>query len=252
MSDKNSTTESKAAKERKHKALLEIRNKQLSDYWGAIEILKSRISGSLAAINECDALSSHTNGFYDEIDKLTKGKALIGVTDMTVTLANDIIRDAKKNIKNDARLDRIKEFVPAGDNPVYPDVLIVIRAVRQSLDRHRGQLKNHVDSIKAQIQTAHTVVGALRFVLNEDDDIDFEEKEYLSEEDIRPFVEGFISASCFTKYNNSQDRYFDFDRLDEESVEKYLSMTPESDKDQESDDGLTKTNAESEKDEEPT
>jgi hypothetical protein len=57
------------------------------------------------------------------------------VTDLAVAQANDTIRDAKKIIKKDVYLDRIKEFVPAGDNPVYPDVLVIIRSVRDSLDR---------------------------------------------------------------------------------------------------------------------
>jgi hypothetical protein len=252
MSDnpKVDAEESKRSKKEKQQLLLRRREEQLSAYQKAIGTLQDRISLTIAVNHKCDALSSHSKGFYDEIDKLTKGKALVAVTDMTVGLANDIIEDAKKIIKNDPHLDRIKEFVPAGDNPVYPDVLIVIRSVRESLDRHRRQQEDALNRLRAQVQTGRTVIGALQFFLNDEADVEPHEKEFPSEEDITEYVDGEISDSCFTKYLDSQDKYFDFEKLDSESVEEYLSLSREMDSEQPSDSEMTTENEESGTDEE--
>jgi hypothetical protein len=94
-------------------------------------------------------LSSHLEGFYAEIAILAKGKTLVEVTPLVVDQINDIIRDAKVIVQNDVYLDRIKEFVPAGNNPVYPDVLIVARAVRQGLERCESGFDDHARHIKS-------------------------------------------------------------------------------------------------------
>jgi len=235
----SATSDSKAvnsrAKKQEREDLIKKREQQLSDYQTAIETLQNRINDTISAKKECEALSNHSKGFYDEIDKLTKGKALIGVTDITVALVNDIIKDAKKSIKNDPHLDRIKEFVPAGDNPVYPDVLIVVRTVRESLDRHRKRQNDTLDRLRAQLQIVRTVIGALQFYLNDNANAQPREKEVPSKENIRPYVDGYTSDSCFTKYLDSQEKYFDFGRLDSESVEEYISLSPEPDVDQSGD-----------------
>jgi len=54
-------------------------------------------------------------------------------TPLIVEQVNDIIRDAKSIIEGDPYLDRVKEFVPAGNNPTYPDVLLVARSVQTSM-----------------------------------------------------------------------------------------------------------------------
>ena len=249
MTDKNpKSAESKAAKESQRKALIEKRNKQISDYRDAIYTLEDKVECNREATDDCNALIDHTSGFYDEIDKLTKGKALVGVTDMTVELANDIIRDAKKNIKGDAHLDRIKEFVPAGDNPVYPDILIVVRTVRQSLERQRQRLTNNLETLNTQIQTARTAIGALQYLLNNHKDPALDDRIVPGPDAIEPYVQGLIVRSCFTKYLDSKATYFDFDRLDRETVAEYLSM--ESDHNpQATDDDLTSVDEESDADE---
>ena len=80
------------------------------------------------------------DGFYEEIDKLTKGKALMEVTPLMLEQVNDVIRDSKAMVKGDTYLDRIKEFVSAGNNPLYPDVLVTLRALQQVLERFEENL----------------------------------------------------------------------------------------------------------------
>jgi hypothetical protein len=92
--------------------------------------------GLMADLNsEARDLLNHVQGFYLEVDKLAKGKAMLEVTQRILDETNLIISDAKRLAKNDPFLSRTKEFVTAGNNPVYPDVVVTIRTVQQSLDR---------------------------------------------------------------------------------------------------------------------
>lgn len=222
---KKETAETKKAREkREHQELLKRRNEQLSEALEALHMLKENLRGTNAAIKECDALSSHSKGFYEEINKLAKGKLLIPVTDLAVTQANDIIQDAKTIVRKDVHLDRIRQFVPAGDNPVYPDVVVVIRSVRDSVERFEEELAKKRDAIRAQTEKARTLIGALEYFLDEDtEEAEDENRNYPSKSAIEPYVEGRITDSCFSKFTDSYDKYFDFDRLDRQTLKEYLS-----------------------------
>jgi hypothetical protein len=226
---KKETSESKRAREqRERQELVQRRNQQLLDAQKALETLKEQVRSTTSTMKQCDALSSHAKGFYEEINKLTKGKVLIGVTDLAVVQANDIVLDAKKIVKNDVHLDRIKEFVPAGDNPVYPDVLVVIRSIRDSLDRYHVELENSLKTLRGQMERAATVIGALEYVLDDETDEEEGDKNYPSKAAIEPYVEGIVSDSCLSKFADSYEKYFDFDQLDRQTVETYLSVSTES------------------------
>jgi len=114
---------------------------------------------------------SHLQGLYGEVDKLTKGKSLIPTSDMLVELVNSLITDTKDLVFRDTYLDRLKTFVPAGDNPSYPDVLIALRIVQQTLERFETLLElettKHSD-IGSQLAT---IVAALQVARQ--DEIDF-------------------------------------------------------------------------------
>lgn len=108
------------------------------------------------------ALISHAAGFYEEIDKLAKGKALFAATDLAVQQANDIVKDAKALVEDDAHLARVKEFVPAGDNPVYPDILLVTRAVQQCLTRCAKDIEAREKETAKALREGRTLAVGLR------------------------------------------------------------------------------------------
>lgn len=228
MSDitaKKETAETKRASEQRElRKLREKRGQQLLDAQKAADSLKEELRITRAVRKQCDALSNHSKGFYEEINKLTKGKHLIPVTDLSVQQANDIIRDAKKIVSKDVHLDRVKEFVPAGDNPVYPDVLVTIRAVRDSLDRCNKELGNKAEALQLLMGKAQTVIGALEYFLDDaNEGGEDEDKNFPSKDAIQPYVEGSVSDSCFSQFADTYEKYFDFDRLDREGPEAYLS-----------------------------
>jgi hypothetical protein len=134
------------------------RTQQLDTTQAAITTIEEKLR-TIRQQSVCrDALASHLSGFYDEIDKLTKGKTLLEVTDLMVDQANEVIRDAKRIEEGDMYLNRVKEFVPAGNNPVYPDVLVTMRTLQQSLERCETQLHQEQERLGALLREARTAV----------------------------------------------------------------------------------------------
>jgi hypothetical protein len=153
--------QAKAEAESRLAAELAIRRTaKLATAESAIGQLKQLFRSIREKITRTDDLASHLLGFYEEIDKLAKGKSLLEATDLGVEQANDIVREAKKLIEGDPHLDRVKELVPAGDNPVYPDVLLTARAVQQSLDRLKARLATQKEHIVAMLSEAETIQAA--------------------------------------------------------------------------------------------
>jgi hypothetical protein len=97
----------KAEKQAAADSLRKKRVKKLEIANSAIARLQDELRAVNKLTNRRDALVSHLAGFYQEIDKLTKGKTLLPVTPLMVAQANDIIRDAKEVVAGDTYLDRI-------------------------------------------------------------------------------------------------------------------------------------------------
>lgn len=126
MSPKLTSEQLKKAKARKKKEREEeLKRLRIA----AKERIKARI--------RYEQISSELDGLYQELDKIYKKAPAEPISDLTVENVNNLIRDTKEVIQGDPYLDRIKEFVPAGDNPEYRDVIIVLRQLRQSMDRFK-------------------------------------------------------------------------------------------------------------------
>jgi hypothetical protein len=154
--------------------------------------------------------SNHLSGFYEEVDKLAKGKALLEATDLIVEHANNIVRDAKELIQGDVYLDRIKEFVPAGNNPLYPDVLLTARAVQQAVSRFQPQAASRKQKLTTRLQEAKTIVCALRLFL---------ERGNAKETEVAMIMDRPAETWFKGNYDN---KYFDFVRLDNRDMNEYL------------------------------
>jgi len=174
------------------------------DQLRAAELKLQNVEANLHTVRSYEALSSHLEGFYLEIDKLAKGRALIEATDLVVAQANDIIRDAKEIIKGDVYLDRIKEFVPAGTNPVYPDVLLVAQSVNKALDRFGEQQEDGTKALTSRRTELLVTVRALKLFLEEGD--------HLSKDQIADLGDGEIDEDWFFESDDGKE-YFNFDRI---------------------------------------
>jgi hypothetical protein len=88
--------------------------------------------------------SSELDGLYEELDKIYKKAPEEQISNLTLDNVNNLIKDTKQMIEEDPYIDRIKEFVPAGDNPEYRDVIMVLRQLRQGMDRFkRSYFREH-------------------------------------------------------------------------------------------------------------
>ncbi|WP_213803217.1 hypothetical protein [Granulicella sp. dw_53] len=117
------------------------------------------------------AQTSQLRGLYEEVDKLTKSKSVVPPSDLLVEVVNTQIADAKALIFRDAYLDRLKSFVPAGDNPSYPDILLSLRILQQASERFTSMLEVETDKHSTTGTELQTIAAALRVA--EQDEIDF-------------------------------------------------------------------------------
>lgn len=82
-----------------------------------------------------DVLQSVSAGLYEELDKLAKKSPADQITTLALNQVNDLIRESKALVSGDPFMQRYSEFVPAGDNPEHRDVVVMLRQIRQALDR---------------------------------------------------------------------------------------------------------------------
>jgi len=87
------------------------------------------------ALDESDLISSEADALYQEFKELSKKNPESKVSDLSVEAVNHLIRDAKQLLGGDRYVDRMSEFVPAGENPSNSDVVLVLSKLRAALKR---------------------------------------------------------------------------------------------------------------------
>lgn len=132
------------------------------------------------------AQTSQLRGLYDEVDKLTKSKSVVPPSDLFVEVVNTQIADAKALIFRDAYLDRLKSFVPAGDNPNYPDLLLSLRIILQTSERFTSMLDAETQRHSYTGSELQTIASALRVA--KQDEFDFHNE--LNDEEESDSAEG--------------------------------------------------------------
>lgn len=116
-------------------------------------------------------------GFYEEIDKQTKKSPADSITDLQLEIVNDLIEMVKKILNDDELISKVNKFVPAGDNPVYRDVIVILRRLKQGLDRFDNTSNNEAKVILA---TAREYINDQDFKSVKDIDLKeiFERKDF--------------------------------------------------------------------------
>jgi hypothetical protein len=210
----------KAQKAREAEELRSQTTRQLEAAISAVAKIENEVVDIRNAEAQRKALFSHLEGFYAEIDKLTKltkGQLLIPVTDLVVNNVNEIVREAKLIVSRDPHLDRVKEFVAAGENPAYPDVLLKARMVIGSLERFGGLLEARGTEVEKLLREAKTIQFATQYYV--------ENGEIPSKEQAREALGGgqFLTNAWFVEDESGQES-FDFDKLDRCDIKGYFSL----------------------------
>jgi hypothetical protein len=195
------STKRKPSEEEEEWALLgRQKESALASVVALSELMPAVASEAVAARD----LHHHAKGFYDEVDKLAKGKAMLEVTDRALEEINSIIADTKRLIVDDPFLKRTHEFVPAGNNPVYPDVLLALKSVLQSLERFRTRKLEEHTAYSGVLSELNTILAAINLRLEGEESAMKEQLARIMDQPPNP--KWLVSFS----YNDSQ---FNFQKL---------------------------------------
>lgn len=79
-------------------------------------------------------LNSELTGLYDEVDKLVRVLPKESITPLQLRIVNSFVRRAKNLLSGDSTIDEIEEF-GVDPMPEYRDVVLVLRQIRQGMER---------------------------------------------------------------------------------------------------------------------
>lgn len=86
-------------------------------------------------------LASELEGLYIEIDKLSKKSPAAKISDLELASVNGLVELVKDLLQGDPFVDKLKQFVPAGENPEYREALLVLRQMIQGMNRKAPKYK---------------------------------------------------------------------------------------------------------------
>jgi hypothetical protein len=201
-------------KQREHAAFIAGLSADLDTAKSAVVAIEQTLKEARQNTATHTALVSHLDGFYQEIDKLSKNKGVFEATDFVVETINDIIKDAKQFATGDLYLTRTKEFVPAGQNPPYSDVLLVARTVQQFLQRCEQQILDREKTFARALRQAQTIAAALSCWIEID--------QQPTKDDVAEAMAGKPLDSWFYPAKDGET-YFDIGRLRRLGVQASLS-----------------------------
>ena len=138
---------------------------QLEQVQGIAADLKQRLQASFADAKRLALLQSVAAGLYDEADKLSKKAPAESASDLMLEQVNDIIRETRELLQEDVYVQRLKEFVPAGNNPQLRDVVVVMRQLRQGMERFNTATNGLQNRAKHLANEAQVIITALELLI---------------------------------------------------------------------------------------
>jgi len=190
----------------KRRSTTDERNEQLTALATLIEQTTTRIAELRNFEGRLATAKSVADGLYDEVDKLCKKAPAESATDFLVGEVNEVIKEISPVAANDVPLQRIKPFVPAGDNPQYRDVLLTLRLLQAGIERLSGHFQEEKQALAKPIPEMRGLHLVLTWLL-----------EGAKATDITPDVirdEGYpLGTRWFIDDEYRDEKYFDTDRL---------------------------------------
>jgi hypothetical protein len=144
------------------------KNKQL-ELGAIVNDFEAKLSSLKENEKQLSLLNSVSEGLYEEIDKLSKKAPAEMVTDLALLQINDVIREIKQLIDSDPYIQRLVEFVSAGDNPQHRDAVIVLRQLRQGLERFERKINSIIQELSKNLKDAKGLLSAIRINLETED-----------------------------------------------------------------------------------
>lgn len=196
---------------KKHNSPKIDRSEKLAELRHIVERLQERIEMFGEQGEQRALLVSVAKGLYDETDKLTKKAPSEQVTELLLQQVNQVIAETKELIEQDAYVQRLNQFVSAGDNPEHRDVVVILRMVLQGLERFAPALQKEVQETKRSLREARV----LEYVTDQ-----FQTTgEVLTKDEID---EDFVKAA--DAWFVGDEEAFDFDDLDKRDLKEYFEV----------------------------
>lgn len=189
------------------------RQEQLEQVRTIAADLKKRMQSTQADRKGLSLLQSVSVGLYDEADKLSKKAPAEAVSELMLEQVNDVVKEAKELLLKDVHVQRLKEFVPAGNNPQMRDVVVILRQIRQGMERFDVETKVFQQTASSLILQADTIAMAVEYKLANDDSVDMD---YVSE------LLGTAPQQWFGDYLNNH--LFKFSKLDRTNIAEYFHI----------------------------
>ena len=197
-----------------------IRQEQLEQVRGIAADLKQRLQASYSDSKKLSLLQSVAAGLYDEADKLSKKAPAESASDLMLEQVNDIIRETRELLQEDVYVQRLKEFVPAGNNPQLRDVVVVLRQLRQGMERFSTAMSGFQSRARHLANEATVVITSLELFLETDTPS--------SDDDVRNLVEssvlGNLDHTWFVRDEVYHSYTFNLDRLDRTNISGYFQV----------------------------
>ena len=192
---------------------LQVRQNQAKQLEEAIKAIEASIADLQKKSTVVALLDSVSQGLYEEIDKLARKAPAEPLTELAVGQANDLIRETKELLSDDTFVQRLNEFVPAGDNPQHRDAVVVLRQIRQGLERSQKQFSALHMLWHSRLREAEAAVIAVELFL--------QGRQEVSKDDLKAngvqVEDDWLVGSGFNKS-------FSFLRLDRTNIPEYFGQ----------------------------
>jgi DNA repair exonuclease SbcCD ATPase subunit len=197
------------------------RKEQLEQIRGIISQFDQRLEAATKHHKkQLNLLESVSQGLYEELDKLSKKAPAEKVTDLVLEELNEVIKDTKELIENDPYIQRLNQFVPAGDNPEHRDAVVVMKQVRQGLERFRKRLTPLIEQLKTHLDTARGMEIALRLYVDGHSSV--------TEKELKAYDRAVPSAWLeYTNLGMGTVKEFNFDKLDKIELGTFFALNDE-------------------------
>lgn len=199
-------------------AVTEVREAKLREIRRAVAALQMEIDRLEEAKKQHQLLDSVATGLYIEIEKLTKKAPAEEVTELALAHINEVIKDTKELLESDPYIRQLNVFVPAGDNPQLRDALIVLRQVKQGLERFAKSIDT--EALRRKLGEAMVLEMAMNHAIEGMDCRLILER---LKKDVRSAGYDF-SFEQWEIGSSYQDKEFDLERLVSIDVSEYFGL----------------------------
>lgn len=206
-------SDTSSKKKPKRPTLRQRRQNKAAEIEEVLDTLRPELVGVKENLKQAELLKSVADGLYEEMDKLAKKAPVDQATDLVVTHVNDVIEEARELAADDRYMQRINAFVPAGDNPEHRDVVLMLRQLRQGLERCHRELDSREDKLTGHIATAEGLIVALGLYIEHDTTAPTPDTLSLND----------VSLSEEWLAGDYDDKYVVLERIDGLDVESYFA-----------------------------